>query len=88
MPFYYILVLVFKYETIFILIDLHQKNKWLNIYTKIKIITSCFMSYENIKKVNLNVFFLSKSRSREEVKKMIKDIVNDKFSHEKDYVNS
>lgn len=85
LPFYYILILIFKYETIFVLIDLYQKNKWLNIYTKIKIILSCFISYDRLKKINLRTFFLSKANSKEEIKMMIKDIINDSFDFEKDY---
>ena len=85
LPFYYILILIFKYETIFVLIDLYQKDKWLNIYTKIKIILTCFMSYKRLKKVNLRAFYLSKCNSKLELRKMIKDIINDKFDIEENY---
>lgn len=85
LPFYYILILIFKYESIFVLVDLYQKDKWLNIYTKIKIILTCFMSYDKLKKINLITFFLSKANSKKEIKVMIKDIINDSFDFEKDY---
>lgn len=85
LPFYYILILIFKYETVFVLIDLYQKDRWLNIYTKIKIILTCFISYNKLKKINLRTFFLSKANSKNEIKEMIKDIINDNFNFEKDY---
>ncbi|WP_260930737.1 hypothetical protein [Aliarcobacter cryaerophilus] len=82
LPFYYILIIIFKYETIFILIDLHQKNRWLNVYTKIKIILTCFMSYNKLKKIDLRVFFISKLNSRNEIKETIKYIVSNKSDNE------
>lgn len=82
LPFYYILIIIFKYETIFVLIDLHQKNRWLNVYTKIKIILTCFMSYNKLKKINLRVFFISKLNSRNEIKETIKYIVSNKSDNE------
>lgn len=85
LPFYYILILIFKYETIFVLVDLYQKDKWLNIYTKIKIILTCFISYDRLKKINLRTFFISKAKSKYEIKGMIKDTINDSFDFEKDY---
>lgn len=85
LPFYYILILIFKYETIFVLVDLYQKDKWLNIYTKIKIILTCFISYDRLKKINLRTFFISKAKSKYEIKEMIKDTINDSFDFEKDY---
>ncbi|WP_164072424.1 hypothetical protein [Poseidonibacter lekithochrous] len=83
LPFYYILILIFKYETIFVFIDNFQSNSKLNVYTKLKIITICFMNYNKLKKVNLQIYFLSKSESKEEIKTMIKEIVDDDFHFEK-----
>lgn len=75
LPFYYLVLIIIKYESIFVIIDLYQKNNKLKIYTKIKIIMTCFMSYDRLKIINLKVYFLSKSNSKNEIKLMLNDII-------------
>lgn len=83
LPFYYLMLLIFKYETIFVIVNLYQTDKKLKLYTKILILITCFINYNKLKKVNLRVYFISKSKSKEEIKQMLNDIINDKFDIEK-----